>query len=667
MKRFKRVLIVILLLFLIANFIINAQQEPNKCPPTCTAENINDDSYKNQDSYNNEDFYKNSDPNKWDYNKVVWNKVPLNKIPEVPTDKIVYAELNNEQKMILTVEQIKTNFDKIDNLNDVNLERTRKAISEKYQVTVGDFGESASFKNGVLQANFGKQEHVTVSNEVYKDGFLTITKNGEIVFIPKKEITNLHIPKGDALTIKNLENPSNFQDYKVKGTFKVNDDNTITFLKGQTATIDAIEVNPILNDVSLCKTRSVCSGNYLFLSKKELSAEGKGFSIRFLGGNNYLNVFDSEGFYNAYSQNDFKKIYLGNDEKKGKIEIKTKENLLPEIKTDGWVRIENDENILTIDGKHVKKDLFKKSIDYRLYSAINLESTDELKAKRGSVNSAVIADNDNKKVYISDESQNLHILDRNKFEITNNYRESLSEKYGLSFTGYFSNLELVIFSTQLGAIENEFEIDFKKMTIKYEEMKFPIEIIELDKRMRDVAKQPEAFVDFQFPQSIFWVPFSDLSNSQTGRRIGLSKWTPPSEKTFYYRDVLAHELGHVVDGLSSPHTVEERINNIELIQITPLSESFKKKAEEFGVKFVPEFDENKKYILKEEIVSGPDDLFPTDYSKTELSEMIAEYAKKTFNYQDWFTDPQVSKKIRNQRQALRDVFLEELKKYKKTE
>ena len=248
-------------------------------------------------------------------------------ISKIPPDKVdITKVIANGRGKELTVNQIKESFDKIDNLNDLDLEKTKQAISEKYEITVEDFGQSASLKNGVLQANFGKQDSVTITREVYKNGFFSITKNGEIIFIPTEDIKKLEFPEGDTLIVKDLQNLVDFQNHQIKGTFKINKDGTATFLKGHKSIIDNININPILDNADFCKIKSSCLDNYLFLGEKELIAEGNGFVLDFDEKNPYFDVA-------KIKEKDSKIISLGDFQNKpGKINIQVESNLLPLIK-----------------------------------------------------------------------------------------------------------------------------------------------------------------------------------------------------------------------------------------------------------------------------------------------------------------------------------------------
>ena len=456
-----------------------------------------------------------------------------------------------------------------------------------------------------------------------------------------------------------------FQEHEIEGKLKVNEDGTVTFLKEQNAIIDGIKINPESSDVNLCKIKTSCSGNYLFLAENELVAEGKGFSLRFLGYNKLFHVFEENKFFKELNQNDFLEIYLGNYKKNGKVEIKTEENLLPRIKTDGLVRIENDENITSIDDNKVKKQLFK-------------TDNPSAKAERGSVHSAVIADNDNKKVYEFDESQNVHITSTQMFEAMNNERKTLSQR-GVLLTGYFSPTELNIFKNELDAIENKFGIDFKKITIpsgEGEDLK--LELFEIDKRKK-VVSNSEARVYAYIPTTILWQPVLDLNDLKSDNRINFLKYK--KEAVEYYENINGHEFGHVISYISAPYSLKERIEDDSKLESIPFEDSFMEKAEAFGIKFKKVFQNDHFFDYVPEVSPDTAALFPSEYSKTNIAEFTSELFRSIIHNPKWFTDPYnggleypnriiklskpVTPETMKQRQDLRDLWLKELEKYKK--
>ena len=594
------------------------------------------------------------------------NKKCDSDVSKIPPDNIdVSKVIANGRGKELTVAQIEANLDKINNLNDVDLERARTAIKQKYGVTVKNFGQSASLKQGVLQANFGKQGRATVTSETYKKGFLEISKEGEIVFfISTKETKELIIPNGDSIKVYFLDTVYGdiiYQGLAMRGVIKINPDGAVTVLKGEKAVIENVRVEAITNDVNICTSKQICSGNYVFLTKETLVAEGTGFSLTFFPKNTYFYV----------DADDLHQIYLGNGNKNGKVEIKFERPFISTIETDGFVRVVNNHNQVTFDGKEVKKELFKERLLVKLFGA---------KIEKGSVSSVLIADGDRTKVYILDENRNLHTYPWHEFTYMNEQRAKLNER-GLAPSGYFSPFELDIFESELNIIENTFGIDFNKIgiTITSGGPSLGLEIIERD---RSLTFRGEAgLVDFKVPTGIYWSPDIDLSVSKPSRQNGFLSWTSPGEEFLYYRTIKGHEFGHVIDGLSAPYTVAERQNNPNLVLRTPLRDSIKNELEKASVKFDDLLDENKKYFVDYKPVSDPSDLFPSEYAKGRLAEYTAEIFATIAHNPKWFTDPYnggmseeakiiklskpVSPTVMKQREALRDIWLKELKKYKK--
>jgi len=634
------------LVFLVLINIINAQVE--------------------EDKYTTPDFYLNSNPASWDYSKVQWQFVPTSVINSIPAENLPYFQLSSAQRLSMNVEQIAYNFDNINDLTkDVDKEKAEDAIQQKYDVTV-DLGEGAGLKNGVLQANFGEREHVSLTSEVYKNGFLTITNDGEIVFIPDEKIIILDIPEADILTVKNLKNPTAFQDYEVEGTFKV-DEGRIVFLKDEKAIIDNIEIDAILNDVDLCKTKSECSGNYIFLGENELVAEGDLFSLNFLPGNKYFNVEKdsiplpnnlflsrSDSLLNIFDEpNDLLKIYIGNDEKSGRITVIKEKSMLPEIKTDNWVRIENDANIVTIDVEKVKKDLiFDISKEKIPYSQLRTYSP----SHTTSVSLAVVANGDVDSVIIFDESSSVLTLDRITYDATIVNRRALSESYGISLTGYFSPLELSEFNLRLGNIENELGIDLENIYMNVGNEKLSLSLYEMD-RIAFGDLEARAGVSSKSAVIIFWgPPLSD--NLKSGRKIGYKIWRIPSyiKARKIIEEDIVHEFGHVIGFMSDPTTINTRLNDPSFKVGGPFSEAYKKTAKESGFA-------NLEPTLSENMIA-PDSLLPTSYSENNIGEHMAEIFRTMVDDPEWFTDRNVPEEIRKQRQAFRDLFLEELEKYR---
>jgi len=195
------------------------------CHPDCsTADNINEDSYKDINSYSNPDFYKNcnfKDPNfKWDV--VQWNQISPGRIKDVPPKKLKYSELSEEQRKGkpmdqigfeyeggMTPEQIAANFDNIKNLNEVGRVRAQIAIKETYGISTQLVG-GARIKDGVLvglsEANEETNHKVRFSKERHKDGFFEVTKEGKIIFrgVGEAKTPRLSLEQDDSFLVEGI-------------------------------------------------------------------------------------------------------------------------------------------------------------------------------------------------------------------------------------------------------------------------------------------------------------------------------------------------------------------------------------------------------------------------------------------------------------------------------
>ncbi len=152
------------------------------------------------------------DPNNFDYNKAEsynnlgveeWKQldqgqVPLDQIHLIPPEVLDYSQIKDDEakRQALTVEQIKVNLEKIDNLVEVNVENAKQAISEEYSVSVVSFGKSTKIENGVLKATEGD---FVFSG---KNGWMIlIDDEGRINVLEPKEINEQSISKQDYFTL----------------------------------------------------------------------------------------------------------------------------------------------------------------------------------------------------------------------------------------------------------------------------------------------------------------------------------------------------------------------------------------------------------------------------------------------------------------------------------
>lgn len=581
-------------------------------------------------------------------------------ISEIPADEVNIAKvMANKRGKELTKEQIKKNLDEIDNLNDVDLDYAKQVIREEHGVTVTNFGQGASLKQGTFKSIFGEQDQISINNEVYKNGFLEITGKGRIIFIPKNdgEIMHIEIPDTDSLTILTFPKYGDsgdsyyYEGYKING--RLSFENGEPYVKKRdNLIINGVKVDSILNDVKLCSID--CSGNYVLLDDGGLTAEGNGFILSFLDDSNYLDV-------DTGLEKDEKSIYLGDfDKKSGKVVIRAEEYLMTSIKTDGYVEMNNDGNNLVIDGDKVRKKVIKKIDSYYEYKNENPRE------QKGSVPAVVIADNDYEKVYSFDEDQTMRVESYKNYEQQNEKRLQMAKDYSIGFQGYFSNLELDIINEEAETISKKFDIDFNKLNKDGE----PLKITEYDRRFVKPSTQASTFT--AYPNRMTWTPSENLDNLKTERRLIFFKFIPQEEqkKFMYYKEVFGHELGHSIVGFSNPYDVEEMRSNPDFLLGGEVREKWRKKADEFGINVNPVVETDlfsgQSFIVDREILSYPEGLFPSDYSTESLAEHQAEIFRWMIHEPEWFTDPDVSEEIRKQRQEFRDIFLEELKKYKKS-
>ncbi len=254
-----------------------------------------------EDSYNNNDFYLNSDPKSWDYSRVVWSKVPIERIGDIPTDKIVYTELSLEQKKALTAEQIKENLNSIDDLIELDHNRLKEVISNKYGVVV-DIKSSASLKNGLLKALKGQ---ATLSGNDYKNGLIQVTKDGDIIFVPDKKAAEIQISisNSDIITIDGGKDTVLHLSNGIKFKGKLFFNNGRIFIpKGEDTTINDIFVhntlsNPGLEVFSDGEDHSKNINSFVSLNPKEkkgVITTSNLIGIKFLNGNPFFDIEETD-------------------------------------------------------------------------------------------------------------------------------------------------------------------------------------------------------------------------------------------------------------------------------------------------------------------------------------------------------------------------------------
>ena len=203
-----------------------------------------------------------------DYSTVTWSKIPPNFISKIPKDKLKYDELKPEQRIKMTPDQISVNFDKINDLvKDVDADNARAAIKNKFNINVIKL-DSAKIREGILHANYGYKEHITLSNQYYQNGFIFIAEKGEIVFTPLEE--DITVPEQDAVTIDATGQIHKYKGYVVKeGMLSFKEGKTFVKKDSSSIIINDVLINPTKNHAIDIYFEQLTkpNGNYVAFSK----------------------------------------------------------------------------------------------------------------------------------------------------------------------------------------------------------------------------------------------------------------------------------------------------------------------------------------------------------------------------------------------------------------
>lgn len=593
-------------------------------------------------------------------------------ISEIPIDEIdVKAAIDNGRGKELTVEQIKAHFDKIKDLNKLDKQKAHDAIFKLYGVNVDDFGDGAHIMNNVLTANSGRQDHVTLIGEVYKDGSLTVDKEGRIVFQPNGDFTELDIPAADKLTV-DLNQPIGspelvkFNEHEIRnGIFNV-EDGKISLekhIQGEDKPWINIDGKIITNSntekqVNICFNPTSCRGNFVFLEERGLVASGNNFDITFTKNDKTFKVFANEfgNEYPYFNENDFLKISLGDDHRVGVARISSEKNMLPEIKTEGYVAIDNDQNTLYITNNEVKLKLFGKTSDSDAPSS-------------GSVYAAIIPGGDYSEVYIADNNRIIHVLrggsseENNDYTTQNNLRQKLVDNYGVNLVGYFPISKLHNYDATLAKIETDLDIDLSTITIEigdeerisryFDSNTLGLTLFERDESTEiNPFSDPRAEVSYITPTIVFLSPGDNLDDQRIARNIISNEFRLPTEEEVAIRHDLTHEIGHIIPFLSYKTTVEDRFSTFD---VDPFTRKWLELADKHGMEtiVIPRY----KNIPAIVILNSPPDLIPSEY----VSKKKAIYEHQA----EIFTCMVYEICDRNLRiEDFMDLYSEELQKYK---
>ncbi|MBS3118102.1 hypothetical protein J4417_00275 [Candidatus Woesearchaeota archaeon] len=210
--------------------------------------------------------YQTGDYSSIDWGNAIWSKIPPSRIPDVPADKLNYNQLNVDQRLATTTEQIVLNLEKINNLAiDVNEERAREAIEKVTQIKVKSLGQSAKIVHGILRATFGEEESLVFAG---KEGWeVEIDENGEINHLGLKEIQESSISFEDSFTIQE-ETAYIGKDGSVLSVKSLSFRNGQSYVKlGNTARIDFYEILAETNPIDIHFNPLIKpEGNYIAIS-----------------------------------------------------------------------------------------------------------------------------------------------------------------------------------------------------------------------------------------------------------------------------------------------------------------------------------------------------------------------------------------------------------------
>ncbi len=136
-----------------------------------------------------------------DWSQVDWSQIPPHRISEVPATELMYDKLNTNQRMLMNVEQIKHNVEKIDNLlTDVDQQNMKDAIFLDTGVTLGNIDAKAinlKIENGILISDNGNFEF-TPDKE---DWEIEVDEDGVINVINPQEIEEGWVSETDTFTV----------------------------------------------------------------------------------------------------------------------------------------------------------------------------------------------------------------------------------------------------------------------------------------------------------------------------------------------------------------------------------------------------------------------------------------------------------------------------------
>lgn len=618
-------LLILVIIFFSLNIMLVESQE-GKCPPDCSsASKISDESYTNTESYKNDDFYRNSNPKKWNLKdpNFAYPKIPKEKYPELPYDSpnLDHSKLD-PQKYICARGCCTCTL--------------RIATTEGIQYST----------DGVLHPRTG---FANIPHNYPRETLFIATPEGIFVVLPEFPSKDLSyridpLKTGNVVLITNGQNVLFWRDPITAERVGIRDgqlyvpSNTKWNLRG-------IDIKSTGNEVFVYFDGISHKGNYVSLGKNNFIADGNKFDLEFSTANKYVRVFGDPPLTQKESienrilisrmedrdllwQDDYLYFSLGDGkEKNGRFELFNKENYndLSILKTDGYIRMWNDRNDVTIDGKNFWSRYYQ---PYFVPPGFG----------QGSVSMQLIADDDSSKLWTFDENRRIFPLTTKQAAEIGSLRSEILKNHNIILHGFFDLEYLSDFNKALFNMEKSLGTDFREVErVKGKK----IEVIEGDKRLSKKSIVASTYVG---ENQVFFA-----KDFRIGEPYRISAYTLADQKAATESEPLTHEVGHLL-------TSEDLLNKFRTI--------------------------NAKYDIRVSEYSGksetnPVGFSPTSYGKTDIREFAAELFATLTDEKEWFTS--VSQHVKDQpfwnqlgkdaalkyRTELRAAWEEEIRKYQK--
>lgn len=604
-------------IFIFLYLIPLVNSEESKCPPDCSSPSkLTEESYFNPDSYKNKDFYKNSDPKRWDFSNpnFDYNKIPLEKYKELPYDNpsIDHSRLD----------------------------------AQKYLCSMGCCTCTLLQRTGRVKYSAGGIMHpvtglANIPGNYPPKTFFIADRDRILVVLPQttREVDISDVGSSTILTNKQkipLSNGLTIDDGKLSFT-----NNKPFVAKNDQTKIEGINIEPKGNDVFVYSDGKEHQGNYVSYGQKSLIAEGNNFDLEFLPDNKFVKVF-RDNILSAYAkfytgknfeleqaQSDYLYMSLGDENTKvGEIKLTNREdkNLLPLLETNGFLKLWNGGNYVTADGDKISQN----------YYSVTQGTL------HGSVSMQVIVGGNDEIGYVFDENSRIISIDKERMIQLDRMREDILKDHNTKLTGFFSFDSLRSFDISLMGMEQNLGIDFSKFE-KITGKK--LEILDTGNYfyLRNSNQALASVSPYGENPIILWRS-NDKAHEDGNYRVLSYTYATLADTLIYYFDYLPHEFAHI------------------LVKLNPsLNYEFQKVAVQNDV-FLSPFSFN----------YGPDEVFPSEYAKTNIDEFEGELLQKMALNPQWlynpnanFPKPPVSSKVLKTRQAFADVFRKELQKYKK--